>query len=96
MIECLVTGKWYIGQTMKQLSVRRNHHVRSSERCNYKFYRAIRKYGVENFVIEEIMWVEAPNKQSLKRKLDFLERHFIARYDTKRRVITLPRVVMAY
>lgn len=85
MIECLVTGKWYIGQTMKQLSVRRNHHVRSSERCNYKFYRAIRKYGVENFVIEEIMWVEAPNKQSLKRKLDFLERHFIARYDTKRR-----------
>ena len=83
-IECTVNHKWYIGQTSRSLQVRMNGHIKLALRGGeFALSRAIRKYGVENFVIEEIMWVEAPNKQSLKRKLDFLERHFIARYDTK-------------
>lgn len=86
-ITCLTNGKMYIGQTSKTLKLRWEKHLCDAikRKFDYKFYRAIRKYGVENFVIEEIMWVETPNKHSLKRKLDFLERHFIARYDTKRR-----------
>ena len=49
-----------------------------------KFHRAIRKYGVENFTVEEVMWVEANNKKKLKKKLDFLEIHFIQKFDTRR------------
>jgi hypothetical protein len=30
------------------------------------------------------MWVEAPNRSELKQKLDYLEKHFIKRYDTRK------------
>ena len=82
---CLITGKWYFGQTIYTIEERWKRHVRSSYRSsNHKFHRAIRKYGAENFIIEEVMFVESPTKEGLKCKLDYLEQHFIRRYDTKR------------
>ena len=84
-ITCLTNGKMYIGQTSKTIEKRWKQHLSTTERgSNHEFHQAIRKYGKKNFVVEEVMFVEAPNKHSLKRKLDFLERHFIARYDTRR------------
>lgn len=83
-VVCLPTGKLYFGQTSKDIGTRWKHHKEDSRYYNYKFYRAIRKYGEDNFAIEEVMWVEAPTKKELKAKLDFLERHFIKRYDTRR------------
>ena len=81
---CLVTGKWYIGQTIKSIENRFKTHCNSAfnKNSDHKFHRAIRKYGKENFVVEEVMWVEAPTKQELKPKLDFLEQHFIRKFDT--------------
>ena len=85
LITCLMNSKWYFGQTIKNLHSRLREHIKSTNRgSDHKFHRAIRKYGEDNFVIEEVMWVEAPTKKELKAKLDFLERHFIQRYDTKR------------
>lgn len=83
---CLPTGKSYFGQTSKSVKRRWHQHVRFSrqERDDYKFHRAIRKYGEENFLVKEVMWVEASSLQALKAKLDFLERHFIQKYDTRR------------
>lgn len=81
-VTCLVNGKWYFGQTMRNIAIRFKDHLR--HRGDYKFHRAIRKYGEENFSIEEVMHVEAPTKEELKAKLDFLEKHFIQRYDTRR------------
>lgn len=84
-IICLSTGKLYFGQTCKEVQHRWEQHCRSSRNGDaYKFHRAIRKYGEDNFVIEEVMWVEAPNRSELKQKLDYLEKHFIQRYDTRK------------
>lgn len=83
IISCLITEKVYIGQTINTIEYRWASHIKSSRRKDTKFYRAIRKYGSENFRIEEIMWVEAPTKEALKKKLDFLEQHFIQKFDTR-------------
>lgn len=81
---CLPTGKSYFGQTVKEVSERWGNHVRSAFRgSNHKFHRAIRKYGEENFLVEEVMSVEAPTKDSLKRKLDYIEIRLIKRFDTR-------------
>ena len=82
---CLPTGKWYFGQTIHAIKYRWKRHIGSSQRgSDHKFHRAIRKYGEENFLVEEVMFVEAPTKESLKRKLGFLERHFIQKFDTRK------------
>lgn len=84
-IICLPTGKWYFGQTVKNLEKRFKEHKQAASRgVDFSLYRAIRKYGVENFTVEEVMWVKASTKGALKAKLDFLERHFIKKYDTKK------------
>ena len=84
-VTCLPTGKLYFGQTVMSIERRFGKHISKALRNpQCKFHRAIRKYGSDNFRIEEVMWVEAPTKQALKAKLDFLERHFIQKFDTRR------------
>lgn len=84
-VTCLVTNKWYFGQTIYTIEDRWARHCRSSERgSDNKFHRAIRKYGAENFIVEEVMCVKACEKEGLKEKLDYLEMLFIARFDTKK------------
>lgn len=85
-VTCLPTGKLYFGQTTVNVKRRWHQHIRFAvqSRDDYKLHAAIRKYGVENFTVEEVMWVEAPTKQALKAKLDFLEIHFIQKFDTRR------------
>ena len=50
----LVTGKVYVGLTTQSLSERWRKHCVSSKKSEAPLYRAIRKYGIENFIIEEI------------------------------------------
>ena len=84
-IYCLPTGKSYFGQTVKSIEKRYKQHLRAAQRGeNTKLCKAIRKYGSKNFTIEEVISVEASSLQALKAKLDFLERHFIQKYDTRR------------
>ncbi len=55
-VRCISTGKKYIGQTIQKLQYRINDHFCRSSNSQYKFHRAIRKYGKNNFiygVIEE-------------------------------------------
>ena len=85
LVTCELTGKWYFGQTIKSIQSRFNEHFRSAQRgSDHKFHRAIRKYGEENFLVEEVLTVSAPTKEILKKKLDFLEQHFIQKFDTFR------------
>jgi group I intron endonuclease len=51
-----VNGKFYVGKTMKSLSTRFYNHCYDAINRNSTsyFHRAIRKYGKENFIIEEI------------------------------------------
>ena len=82
---CLATGKLYFGQTIRLVKERWERHIQESRSgSNYKFHRAIRKYGEENFLVEEVMFVEAPTKDALKKKLDFIEIRLIRKFDTFR------------
>lgn len=84
-VTCLNNGKPYFGQTVRPIKARwRQHVVSANNGSDHKFHRAIRKYGSKNFTIEEVISVEASSLQALKAKLDFLERHFIQKYDTRR------------
>ena len=52
-----INGKVYIGKTLKTIEKRWKEHCKDcmTERCkNRPLYRAMNKYGVENFTIEQI------------------------------------------
>lgn len=71
-VTCLPTGKLYFGQTVMSIEKRWRHHKGSAQRgSDHKFHRAIRKYGEENFLVEEVLTVSAPTKEILKKKLDY-------------------------
>lgn len=72
---CISTGKKYIGQTVYEQK-RKSHHKHDCNRgVNNKFYRAVRKYGWDNFIygIIESYDVNDLNKQEI---------FYISRYDT--------------
>ena len=80
---CLPTGKWYFGQTVYSIENRWRRHICSTERgSDHKFHRAIRKYGEENFQVEEVLTVSAPTKEILKKKLDYVEMRLIKKLET--------------
>jgi hypothetical protein len=58
------SGKQYIGQTIRSLFVRKRNHNRDSRIHDYVFSRAIRKYGIENF-IWEILYQNIPEDMLL-------------------------------
>lgn len=56
-ITCLVNGKIYFGKTVSTISKRFAHHASKSNdlgKTSIRLANAIRKYGKENFVIEEV------------------------------------------
>jgi len=55
-----INGKIYIGQTTRSLNKRWKEHLYNTTNCS-KLYKAIRKYGPDNFTIEEI---DGANSQS--------------------------------
>ncbi len=51
----LTNGKIYVGQTRQRIKERFSQHMNThAKEHDTKFYRAVRKYGKENFIIEEI------------------------------------------
>lgn len=49
-VHCIPTGKKYIGQTIQKIKNRINDHFSRSFNSQYKFHRAIKKYGKNNFI----------------------------------------------
>lgn len=96
-ITCLLTGKLYIGQTLRTIEKRWKRHIRDSKKgSDHKFHRAIRKYGEENFLVEELLAVSAPTKKELKSQLDSLELNISAVSILGRKVIIQPMVVRVW
>ena len=55
-----INNKCYIGQTVKPIETRWKRHLKDTKKnSTYPLHRAIRKYGKENFIIEEIEKCEA-------------------------------------
>lgn len=72
----VVNNKIYIGQTIHTIKHRWNEHVCKSKTENTYLYKSMRKYGVNNFKIEQID--EAVDKQELDEK----ERNYIASFNS--------------
>lgn len=73
----LINGKLYIGLTTKNLEKRRKEHVKQvNNDSQLAFHRAIRKYGLDNFIWEVID--NAENKDELCNK----EIYWISYYKT--------------
>lgn len=83
-ITCMINNKVYIGQTTQTLKQRLYAHGRDAinNGYNYAFAQAIRKYGIDNFVIDEIERFEAESKRDLKPILDEAEKKHIKQYDS--------------
>lgn len=80
-----ITGKQYIGQTNTTVARRYSEHLRcaaSSENVTSLLYRAIRKYGVDSFVVESLELVTSDSKDKLKNILNDREIFYIASKNT--------------
>jgi len=76
-ITCKINNKVYIGQTYQTLHKRFTKHMsKPKEGIDTKFYRAIRKYGKDNFYIELIEEVET------QEELDIREYYWINYYNS--------------
>ena len=61
----LINSKRYVGKTTNDIHQRFNKHCLDSKRsrCEKRpLYDAMNKYGIENFIVEEIEYVEDNNK----------------------------------
>ena len=74
-----INNKFYIGKTSKTVNDRWQEHIYTAlyrkQKRNFKLYKAIRKYGIEHFFIEEI---EECNKDSVDER----EKYWIKQYDS--------------
>lgn len=60
----LINNKRYVGKTTQSIEERFKEHCKDSqkERCEKRpLYDAMNKYGVENFIVEELEQVEDEN-----------------------------------
>jgi group I intron endonuclease len=70
-----ITGKKYVGQTTKTLEKRMNQHlVAANNGSTTKFHQALRQYGFENFI-----WDEVP---CFLGDLNTSEKYLIKQYNT--------------
>lgn len=78
MITNKINNKKYIGKTLKTIEERWKEHKRAYKRKSYEnrpLYRAMNKYGIENFCIEEI--ANCSNEEINEK-----EQYFIKFYNT--------------
>jgi len=74
LITNLINGKQYVGQTIRTLKIRFSKHLTDSKHGKFYINRAIKKYGIENFKIEEI--AVAYNQEQLNFSEGFYMRLF--------------------
>ena len=80
IIKNTINNKVYIGQTSRTIQARFQQHLNAAKRGDTEgmiIYNAIRKYGAENFYIEELEYVEV-------ELLNERERYWIQYYDSLR------------
>lgn len=70
----------YVGLTTRDPSIRwREHHKSAEKGINRRLYRAMRKYGLENFTYEILATLEDLDNESM---LFALEKAYISRYNS--------------
>ena len=77
----LINGKQYVGKTIYSVTKRFQEHCRDSKRkrCNKRpLYDAMNKYGIENFVVEEL--IECPNDELSSYEMMYIDKLGTYRY----------------
>lgn len=74
-----VNNNFYIGQTKTSINKRYVNHKSEAKRnkIDCPIYRAMRKYGIENFEVSEIEKITYETKEELTETLNELEMHYI-------------------
>lgn len=68
----LINNKKYIGLTTSTIQERWKQHLQAlNSGVDYAIYKAMRKYGLENFVIEELE--EVPNDQLNEKEKEYIK-----------------------
>ena len=67
IINNLINGKYYIGKTLFTAKERWKQHISEAKqhRNNVYFYKAIRKYGADNFKVDVICTANSPEQLSI-------------------------------
>lgn len=83
-IENLVNGKKYIGQTIMTIRKRWYQHNKcaKSDDPSTALGRAMKKYGIENFKIYELLRAEGGSKDEMREELNYLEQFMIEIHGT--------------
>jgi len=77
LVRCVMTGKCYVGQTIKSCQVRKNLHLVDARKgSRIYFHRAIHKYGIDLFD-----WDVIDDTASNQEELDALETQYIEEFD---------------
>lgn len=61
----VVNSKFYIGKTSKTVQERFQRHCYNHQKQNTYLYKAMRKYGVENFICEVLEETDNPNDREI-------------------------------
>lgn len=75
-IYCLtnkINGKKYIGQTITTIEHRVSQHFSKRRKRKYAISLAIKKYGKENFLVDEIAKISNATKEKLIEELNVLD-----------------------
>lgn len=72
-VTCIPTQKIYVGKTQTSIQTRWKEHcqaafLKSHGDYNFPFHRAIRKYGIENFFVEQIEQIKDNEKLKEREK----------------------------
>ena len=62
LIENKINEKKYIGKTYLNIEKRWKQHCNDSKRFNRPLYQAMKKYGIENFSINQLAAAEIDSK----------------------------------
>lgn len=84
LINNIINDKKYIGQTTRTIDIRWTQHKSTSKTTprDSILYRAIRKYGEENFTITELEKIETATYDELRDILNSKEQYYIKLYNT--------------
>lgn len=84
---CIVTNKYYIGQTTTSLDCRKNRHIADSfnpksNAYDCKFHKEIRELGIDNFQWNILVNISSQNSINLQESLNELEWMYIKKYNS--------------
>lgn len=78
----IITNKVYIGKTTREKQ-RKQEHLKDRKRYDFAFYRALNKYGVENFTYEVLFETYSNSKEKINIVLNALETYYIKKYSSR-------------